>query len=105
VLDGTIVGGGRYIVSEPGRAEVTFGVDDARQGQGIGSALMRHLIVIARQAGIRELIAEVLPDNAPMLKVFERSGLAATVRREPGAVHVALDLSGGDAGTVEIRPR
>jgi GNAT superfamily N-acetyltransferase len=98
VLDGTIVGGGRYIVSEPGRAEVAFSVDDARQGQGIGSALMRHLVVIARQAGLSALIAEVLPDNASMLKVFERSGLAMTVRREEGVVHVTLGLSRSDAG-------
>ena len=35
VVDGAIAGGGRYIVSEPGRAEVAFGVDDAHQGQGI----------------------------------------------------------------------
>lgn len=101
VLGGVIVGAGRYIVSETGRAEVAFGVDDARQGQGIGSALMRHLVVIAREAGIRELIAEVLPDNTPMLKVFERSGLAMTVRREAGVVHVALDLSRRDAGARE----
>ena len=47
-----IVGGGRYIVSEPGRAEVAFSVDDAHQGQGIGSALMRHLVTIARAAGL-----------------------------------------------------
>jgi GNAT superfamily N-acetyltransferase len=102
VLEGTIVGGGRYIVSKPGRAEVAFGVDDARQGQGIGSALMRHLVVLARRAGLSALIAEVLPDNASMLKVFERSGLAMTVRREAGVVHVSLDLSGGDAGPREI---
>jgi RimJ/RimL family protein N-acetyltransferase len=87
-----IAGGGRYIVSEPGRAEVAFTVDDAHQGQGIGSALMRHLATIAREAGLTELYAEVLPENAPMLKVFERSGLVMTTRREPGVVHVTLAL-------------
>jgi GNAT superfamily N-acetyltransferase len=92
-----IAGGGRYIASEPGRAEVAFGVDDAHQGLGIASALMRHLIVIAREAGMKALIAEVLPDNAPMLKVFERSGVPVTTRRETGVVHVTLDLSRRDA--------
>jgi GNAT superfamily N-acetyltransferase len=87
-----IAGGGRYIVSAPGRAEVAFGVDDAHQSQGIASALMRHLVVIARAAGMKALTAEVLPDNAPMLKVFERSGLPMTKRREAGVVHVALAL-------------
>jgi GNAT superfamily N-acetyltransferase len=87
-----IAGGGRYIVAQPGRAEVAFSVDDAHQGQGIGSALMRHLVVIARRAGVSELFAEVLPENAPMLKVFGRCGLATTSRREAGVVHVTMGL-------------
>ncbi len=89
-----IAGGGRYIVSEPGRAEVAFSVDDAHQGQGIGSALMRHLMTIARAAGLTELYAEVLPENAPMLAVFARSGLPMRQTRDAGVVHVALALGG-----------
>ena len=69
-----IVGGGRYIVVQPGTAEVAFAVVDQYQGQGIGAALMRHLAAIARGAGLQELIAEVLPDNVPMLRVFEKGG-------------------------------
>jgi RimJ/RimL family protein N-acetyltransferase len=88
------VGGGRYIVSEPGRAEIAFAVDDPHQGLGIATRLTRHLVAIARAAGLRELTAEVLPDNAPMLKVFERCGLTATMRREGGVVHVTLALDG-----------
>jgi hypothetical protein len=44
---------------------------------------------------LEEFLAEVLPDNAPMLKVFERCGLAVTTRRESGVVHVRLALSPG----------
>jgi GNAT superfamily N-acetyltransferase len=33
-----IVGAGRYVVVEPGAAEVAFGVIDEYQGQGIGAA-------------------------------------------------------------------
>jgi GNAT superfamily N-acetyltransferase len=94
-----IVGGGRYIVSQPGRAEVAFAVDDDHQNMGIATHLMRHLVIIARAAGLAELVAEVLSDNAPMLKVFERCGLAMTTRREAGVLHVTLDLSRNGDGT------
>src|SRR5918993_3019363 len=58
-----IVGGARYIVVRPGQAEVAFAVDDAHQGKGLGAALMRHLVALARNAGLSELIADVLPEN------------------------------------------
>ena len=89
-----IVGGARYIMVRQGSAEVAFVVDDAHQGQGIGGALMRHLTAIARQNGFNELTADVLPENAAMLKVFEASGLPITTRREPGVTHVTLQLRG-----------
>ena len=88
-----IAGGGRYVVVQPGVAEVAFAVVDEYQGQGIGAALMHHLATIARSTGVKELIAEVLPDNAPMLKVFEKSGLPLSTRREPAVVHITLQLS------------
>jgi RimJ/RimL family protein N-acetyltransferase len=87
-----IVGGGRYIIVQPGQAEVAFAVVDEYQGQGIGAALMRHLAAIARGAGLRRLMAEVLPENTPMLKVFEKCGLPFNTTREAGVVHVALEL-------------
>jgi RimJ/RimL family protein N-acetyltransferase len=88
-----IVGGGRYIIVRPGSAEVAFAVVDEYQGQGIGGALLRHLVTIARDAGLEELVAEVLPDNMPMRKVFEKSGLRCDMKREGPVVHVALRLS------------
>ena len=89
----SIVGGGRYILVRPGQAELAFVVIDQYQGQGIGAKLLKHLAVIARAAGLKELVAEVLPDNIPMLKVFEGSGLHCSSRRGCQAVHVVLGLS------------
>ena len=57
---GVLLWGG---VSRPGAAEVAFVVIDDYQGQGIGAALLRHLAAIARSAGLKELVAEVLPEN------------------------------------------
>jgi RimJ/RimL family protein N-acetyltransferase len=88
-----IVGGARYVVVRPGTAELAFAVVDEYQGQGIGSLLLRHLVDLARRAGLEELIAEVLPENTPMLKVFEKSGLALEMKHEAGVVHLALRLA------------
>jgi RimJ/RimL family protein N-acetyltransferase len=48
--------------------------------------------VIGRDAGLKEFTAEVLPENVPMLKVFEKSGLTTSTKRERGVVHVRLQL-------------
>jgi RimJ/RimL family protein N-acetyltransferase len=87
-----IVGGARYIVLQPGRAEVAFMVIDQYQGEGIGTALMRHLAGIASGAGLGELVAEVLAENDAMLKVFAKSGLPFTTRPDADVVHVTLRL-------------
>jgi GNAT superfamily N-acetyltransferase len=87
-----IAGGGRYVATEPGAAEVAFAVDDAHQGLGIGKLLMKHLVAIARLSGLHRLTAEVLAGNAAMLKVFEKSGLRVHTQRERDTVHVTLEL-------------
>jgi GNAT superfamily N-acetyltransferase len=88
-----IIGGGRYIVVRPGAAELAFAVVDEYQGQGIGAALLRHLALLARDAGIKELIAEVLPENLPMLKVFQNSGLDLQTKHRAGVVDVTLKVT------------
>lgn len=87
-----IVGGGRYVVGATGQAELAFMVVDQYQGKGIGKALLRHLIAIAKESGVRELIAEVLSDNTPMLKVFERNGFRTISSRERGTRCLSLQL-------------
>ena len=88
-----IVGGGRYIVFEPGRAELAFVVVDAWQRRGIGSILLHHLVAIARSAGLRELTAEVLAENAAMLGVFGKFGFSPAGRRQAQELHLALKLA------------
>ena len=88
-----IVGGGRYIAVRPGQAEIAFIVVDAYQGQGIGTMLMRHLSILARRAGLKELIAEVLAENTPMLKVFKKFGFHQDARHGPQALHLTLQLN------------
>jgi RimJ/RimL family protein N-acetyltransferase len=87
-----IVGGARYVVAEPGIAEVAFTVIDEFQGKGVGSALMRHLALLARRTSLKQLTADVLPENTAMINVLKKSGLPTTISRAKGVVHVRLDL-------------
>lgn len=87
-----IVGGARYIVAEPGIAEVAFTVVDEFQGKGVGSALMRHLILLARRASLKQLVADVLAENNAMINILKKSGLPVTTTRNEGVVHVRLDI-------------
>jgi ribosomal protein S18 acetylase RimI-like enzyme len=89
----SVAGGGRYILVGPGQAEIAFVVVDAYQGQGIGTLLMRHLAVLARDAGLKELIAEVLPENTPMLRLFKKFGFRPGPRRDPQVLHLSLQLA------------
>ena len=89
----TIVGGGRYIVTEPGKAEVAFVVIDAYQGQGIGATLTRHLVSLARAARLNELAADVLPENAAMRTVLGKYGFQARRSGDPQVIHMTMLLT------------
>jgi RimJ/RimL family protein N-acetyltransferase len=88
-----IVGGGRYVVFEPERAEMAFMVVDSWQGRGIGSILMRHLIKLASEAGLKEVTAEVLPDNIAMRRVFDKFGFKPGKEHDPQIIHLALTIT------------
>ena len=86
-----IVGGGRYVVVESGHAEIAFIVVDAYQRQGIGAILVRHLVGLARAAGLKQLSADVLPENMAMLNVLGKFGFQ-TRGMDPQVVHLTLPL-------------
>lgn len=104
-----LMGVARYIRVPGGagrdRAEVAFTVGDRYQGRGVATLLLRQLIVLATQAEIRYLEADVLPDNRAMLRVFEHSGAGWSELARDRMIHVTLDLSalqleavGGESG-------
>lgn len=97
----TIIGGGRYSTidaKDPRRsAEVAFIIEEDYQGQGLAGRLVRHLVRIGREKGVRQFEAEVLPGNKAMLKVFSRSDLPMKTTFEEDVVHVTLSLMQADA--------
>src|SRR3954452_962619 len=89
-----IMAGGRYERLGPDSpdAEVSLVVEDAHQGRGIGSVLLEHLADAARENGITRFVAEVLPENGGMLRVFSDFGYLIQRRYADGVVHLEFPI-------------
>ena len=90
----SIVAGGRYVLVQPGVAEVAFVVVDEYRGEGWCQTNATSNTGIAREAGLRELAAEVLSDNYPMLNVFQKVRIEGHDAARPwcGSRHNATEL-------------
>ncbi|MCA2215316.1 bifunctional acetate--CoA ligase family protein/GNAT family N-acetyltransferase [Jidongwangia harbinensis] len=86
---------GRYERLGPGSpdAEVAFVVEDAHQGRGIGSVLLEHLAEAAQENGITRFVAEVLPQNGGMLRVFSDFGYQIQRKYDDGVVHLSFPIA------------
>ena len=82
----------RYDRIDPATAEVAFLVEDAQQGRGLGTVLLEHIAEAARERGVRRFVADVLPENRRMSKVFRAVGFEAKQRYEEGVLALTLDL-------------
>ena len=90
--DGLVLGVASYEVLSNDRAEMAILVDDASQGDGIGSLLIEHLAAVARRAGIQELVGEVLATNVTMLRTSASiaPGIARQHGEDPGVVRIQI---------------
>ena len=86
-------------------AEVAFLVQDAHQGRGVASALLEHIAAVARERGIRRFIAEVLPENRKMGKVFTDAGYTQRRSFAEGVMHFELDLQPTEESLAVMRSR
>jgi GNAT superfamily N-acetyltransferase len=68
------VGHAVLIPTGDGRAEVAFEVAAQWRRHGIAGALLERLIDEAADRGLREVYADVLPENADMLAVLREHG-------------------------------
>ncbi len=88
-----IVAVGRYWLDpKTNRAEIAFTVQDRWQRKGVGTFLFRNLVRIARRNGIKGFSAEVLADNKPMQKVFNRSNLKTQCKLNSGVYSYVMDF-------------
>jgi GNAT superfamily N-acetyltransferase len=95
VLDGAIVGVGRYeSIPGTGTVEVAFVVRDDLQGLGLGRALVELIAEAAAAHGKTELLAETLPENQPMRRALHHAGTVTSTFRD-GLVEVRVPLVAG----------
>lgn len=73
-----------------GLAEVAYMVDPEWQGAGLGSVLHKSLVQYAGEHDVRGFTADVLPENASMLRVFQRAGHDLTVTTSWGVHEVTM---------------
>lgn len=106
VLSDDIVGVGRYDrIGGTDHAEVAFTVEDAFQGQGVGTLLLERLVPIARANRIRAFEAEVLAENRRMLGVFKNTGFTLSKTSQAGVVHVIFAIDPTEAMTRAMESR
>jgi RimJ/RimL family protein N-acetyltransferase len=88
------VGVARFIrdPERPDAAEFAITVVDDWQGVGLGKLLLQTLLVSAAEYGIERLVAHVLEENTPALRLFRHVG-ARTVAQEGGSLVLEVPVS------------
>jgi acetyltransferase len=87
-----IAGVGRLTPGAGKEAEFALIVADGWQDRGVGAALLRSLIEIGREEGVRRIFGSVLADNQAMLDVCARLGFQFGFP-EDGVIEASLRLA------------
>src|SRR5689334_285161 len=77
---------------DPNAAEVSFVVAEDRQSDWIATRLLERLADEAGRCGIEHFVAEVMPENRAMLRVFEDSGFTVSRTDEGGEIRVEFPI-------------
>lgn len=89
--EGSIIAEARFSRDEESMyGDIAFIVEEKYQGLGIASYLYDMLIRLAKERGLKGFTAEVLQDNAAMIKVFEQGYLPVTSRLKGGVYRLAI---------------
>jgi RimJ/RimL family protein N-acetyltransferase len=92
--DGHLLAVGRYDrVGTSEGAEVAFVVADAHQGHGLCTMLLHRLAAAAPSHGITRFVAETLPGNHRMQRVFLDAGYPVRSRFVDGVVEVEFPIA------------
>ena len=87
-----LVAVGRIQRTEPGEAEFSLLVADAYQGRGLGTELLRRLVQIGRQEGLRRITAMISSGNGAMQAVARKLGFEIRGQLGEPTVDAVLEL-------------
>lgn len=96
IVNDEIVGVGRYDRVSDTDAEVAFSIRDDYQGRGLGSVFLEHLAAAARDRGITNFVAEVLPENRRMINTFKEAGYTIAQRYEDHVLAISFAIASTD---------
>lgn len=74
-------------------AEVAFLVVDPHQGRGLATTMLEYLAAVAKDAGISRFVADTLPENSKMLRVFHDAGFKDKRAFQDGVVKVSFNIA------------
>jgi RimJ/RimL family protein N-acetyltransferase len=89
---GAAVGLANLVRSAPDTAEISLLVEDAWQDRGVGTALARKLVELARAEQLTEIVAVSQVGNSALTRVLRRAGLRPRGRLEGGTLRVRATL-------------
>ncbi|MGH3687269.1 MAG: GNAT family N-acetyltransferase [Pseudonocardiaceae bacterium] len=89
---GAAVGLANLVGTGPGTADVALLVEDSWQNRGVGTALARNLVELARADQLTELTAVSQTGNRGLTRVLRRAGLRPRGRLEGGSLRVRATL-------------
>ncbi|SJZ65975.1 GNAT family N-acetyltransferase [Consotaella salsifontis] len=94
-MEAPILGAAR-IIADPDNEAAEYGimVRSDMKGHGIGSALMRHLLVYGKARGLKRVFGDVLYENRGMIDLAGRLGFSRHVdENDPQICRVEIDLA------------
>ena len=84
---------------EPGKADdptadAAIVVQDEYQRQGVGTELLRRLVLLARQMGVQQMVAMIEPDNGKAIRLFRALDLPTETETSPGEMTLTIAMPG-----------
>ena len=97
---GELIGVANYAeLSRPGECEIAVVVAHEQHERGVGTALLKALGNIAREAGQHRFVADVLFENSAMRRVLHDADWSTTQHLDGPVLSVEVDIDATEDST------